>query len=388
MTKIATLPFFVAAALLGGCQSTAVAPATGADSPLEDDERRLWVRVRDEERSLQQSGFVASLPEVELYLDRIVARLHPQPLSEGATLHVRVVSDPTLNAFALPNGALFVHTGLLARLDNEAQLAAVLAHELTHAVNRHGLRSYRSLKNHTALASSIMVGTGGSLIGLLGTMGALSSATGYSQSLEREADENGFRLFVAAGYAPREGVQVFRILLEESKRTKIKTPFFFNSHPRLTERIAHFEEFYAALPPANRSQGRNGEEEFAAILPAVLNLNAQASLHAGDLDFARDSALRCRQLQPSNAAALFYLAEVHRRRASESDHASALQLYREAVERDPNLAEAHRGFGLELFRSQEHAAAAKSFQRYLELKPTAGDRAHIENFIHQCETTL
>jgi beta-barrel assembly-enhancing protease len=384
--KRALPPFLAAAALLGGCQSTSVAPSTGADFKLEEDERRIWARVGEEESSLQRSGFVATIPEVEQYLDRVVAGLYREPIGDGR-LHVRVVADPTLNAFALPNGALFIHTGMLARLDNEAQLAAVLAHELTHAVHRHGLRSYRSMKNHTAFASSILVGTGGSLVGLLGAMGTLSSAAGYSQSLEHEADENGFRLVVAAGYAPRESVQVFRVLLEESKRSKIKNPFFFSSHPRLTERIDHFEKLYAALPPERQRQGKNGEEEFAAVLPAILNLNAQAALHAGDLDFARDSAMRCRQLQPGNATAAYFLAEVHRRRPGESDQASALLLYREAVERDPNFVEAHRGIGLQLLRARELEAAAKAFRRYLELKPKAEDRVHIENFIQQCEPT-
>lgn len=380
-------PLLACAALAGGCQSTSVAPLAGADTKLEEDERRLWVRVREEEESLLRSGFVAPLPQVERYLDGVIARLHPGVLPEGERLHVRVIVDSSLNAFALPNGALFIHTGMLARLDNEAQLAAILAHELTHAVNRHGLKSYRSIKNNTAFASVMAVGGGGSLLGLLGAFGAISSATGYSRDLEREADAHGFQLALAAGYDPREGARVFRELQADTARSKIKEPFFFGSHPRLAERIANFDEFLAALPPERRQQGRTGTEEFAAIQPAVLALNAQAALHAGDLDFARDSATQARRLRADDARAVFFLAESHRRRGTDIDHAEALKLYREAVALPTPPAEAYRGLGLELQHAREHAAAAAAYRRYLELAPTAGDRGHIEEFLRQCETT-
>jgi Zn-dependent protease with chaperone function len=379
------LPLLATASLLAGCQSTTVAPATGADTRLEADERRLWLAVRTEEDSLLRSGFVASVPAVERYLDTLVARLHPTALPDGERLRVRVIADPTLNAFAMPTGALFIHTGLLARLENEAQLAAILAHELTHAIHRHGLRSYRSVKNNSAFASAVMVGTGGSLVGLLGALGAVSSAAGYSRDLEREADANGFQLSLAAGYDPREGGKIFRTLRAETERSKKKEPFFFGSHPRLSERISNFDEFLAALPPKRHTEGRTGADEFTAILPPILVLNAEVALHAGDLDFARDSATHARQLRPLDARAAFLLAEAHRRRATDADRAEALKLYRETVTLETPPPEAHRGLGLELLRLREFPAAAAAFRRYLELRPTAGDRGHIEEFLRQCE---
>jgi beta-barrel assembly-enhancing protease len=210
---------------------------------------------------------------------------------------------------------------------------------------------------------------------------------GYSKDLEREADATGFQMLVAAGYDPRESAQVFRVLLEESARSKIKEPFFFGSHPRLAERSASFRELIAALPAARRDQGRTGVEEFSAMLPAVLNANAQAALHAGELDFARDSARRARELRPADARAAYFLAESHRRRGTERDRAEALTLYREAATADPALAEAQRGLGLELMKTGERADAARAFRRYLELAPSATDRAHIQEFLRQCENS-
>ena len=381
-------PFLAGGALLlGSCASTDIAPITSVSVPREADEQQLWLQVQAQEQALLHSGFVVPLPEAERYLERIVAQLHPQPLPEGYHLSVRVLADPSLNAFTMPNGALFVHTGLLARLENEAQVAAILAHEITHALHRHGLKSYRSMKNHAAFANTLYIGAGGSLVGLLGAFGTMSSAMGYSRDLEREADAAGFQMLVAAGYDPAAGSQVFRVLLEESARVKTKEPFFFGSHPRLAERSASFRELTAALPPERRNAGRAGAEEFAAILPPVLNANAEAALHAGDLDFARDSAQRARALRPGDVRATYLLAESFRRRAKEAERAEALPLYRAAVAADPTLAEAQRGLGLELMKSGDRAGAAQAFRRYLELAPGASDRGHVQEFIKQCESS-
>ncbi|HUJ42822.1 MAG TPA: M48 family metalloprotease [Opitutaceae bacterium] len=375
------MPF--ALGLLTGCQSTDVAPATRAGQPLEADERSLWERVQQEQDALDRSGFVAAWPDAEAYLNAVVARLHPGPLVGGAQVHVKILVDPTLNAFTLPNGALYIHTGMLARIENEAQLATVLGHELSHATNRHGLKQYRNIKNQSAFLASLTVGTSG--IGtLLGGLGVIASVSGYSRELEREADVSGFQMLLAAGYDPRESPKVFRVLLDESQRSKIKEPFFFGSHPRLTERIASFEQLIAALPAARRA-GRTDAEAYAAILPRVLVANAEAALRAGDYEAACTCAEHALALGPDDAGAALQFAEVFRKRGAEGDAVKALHLFRELTGRHPDLPEAQRGLGLVLFKSGDRSAAAAAFRRYLALRPAADDRAYIESFLQRCD---
>lgn len=351
---------------------------------LEKDERQLWRRVEEECSTLDHSGFVAPWPEAEAYVNQVLNRLHPEPLPSGAKLHVQILVDPTLNAFALPNGAIYIHTGMLARLENEAQLAAVLSHELTHAAERHGIKTYRSVKHHTAFLATLTVGTGG-IGGLLGGWGVMASVSGYSRDLEREADKEGFALLVAGGYDPREAPKVFRTLLAESKRSKIKEPFFFGSHPRLTERIDSYDQLVAALPSPRRTSGVTAPAEYAAILPRVLVANAEAASRAGDFDFARACAEHCLQLQAGDPSASFQLAEVFRKRDGQGDAALALARYRELVAAHPDFAEAQRGLGLLLMKTGDTVAASDAFARYLALRPAAADRAYIESFIQQCQ---
>lgn len=370
---------------LGGCETTNVAPATSASAALEADEARLWLRAREEQASLDASGFIVAAPEATRYLDDLLARLQGQPLAHGAQLRARIVLDPTVNAFALPDGAVYIHTGLLARLANEAQLATVLSHELTHATHRHALRGHRQLKNQTNFLASFTIGTGG-LGGLLGWLGASAAIAGYSQELETEADQLGFAAMRRLGYDARESVAVFRTLQEESKRSKKQEPYFFASHPRLGERLANFERLVAALPEPERS-GRLGTEDYVAAMQPLFVANAHAAAQAGDYDAALHSAGRALAADPHSAPAQLAQAEILRRRAQGSDHDDALALYRALAARADSPAEAHRGLGLLLFKRGERAAAAAAFRAYLSLRPQATDRGHIENQLRQCETS-
>lgn len=371
--------------LLAGCQTTNVPPATSSTAALEEDERRLWLRAREEQATLDQSGLVLGLPAATDYLDTLVARLQAQPLPNGARLRTRIVADPTLNAFALPDGTIYIHTGMLAQLENEAQLATVLAHELSHTTHRHALRGWRQLKNQTGFMVSFAIGTGG-IGGLLGWLGAATAVSGYSQELESEADQLGFARLVQEGYDPRESPKVFRLLLAESKRSKIKEPYFFASHPRLTERIENFDALVARLPAAQR-QGRLGSEEYRAVMVPVFVANAGVAAQSGDFDAALRSGQRVLEFEPLHRGALLAQAETLRRRGHEQDRSEAMRVYRQLTTFADCPPEAHRGLGLVLFKTGDRAAAAASFRHYLAAQPQAADRGHILNQLQQCENS-
>src|SRR5574337_589434 len=107
------------AALLAGCASANV-PPMGAERPfrMTSDERRIWAQAEKEEEKLDRSGKVYDDPLLDEYLARIADRLVGDELRDagGPGIRVTVFRDPTLNAFAMPNGHVYVHTGLLARV--------------------------------------------------------------------------------------------------------------------------------------------------------------------------------------------------------------------------------------------------------------------------------
>jgi predicted Zn-dependent protease len=133
--------------LLAAACATRQVPPIGADGkPFkpEADERALWAQAEKEEAALLKKAKVYDDPLLEEYLANIGDRLTPDEVrAAGAPFKYGVIRDPTLNAFAMPNGRVYVHTGLLSRLDNESQLAMILGHEMTHVTHRHALSFQR-----------------------------------------------------------------------------------------------------------------------------------------------------------------------------------------------------------------------------------------------------
>ena len=110
-------------------------------------EKRLWLQAEQEQALLEASGIIYENQKLDHYLQQIIAKIAPPDAKKKLTFRVRVITDPFLNAFAFPNGVIYIHTGLLARLDNEAQLAALLAHEVSHCTQQHSLRAIKGPEN-------------------------------------------------------------------------------------------------------------------------------------------------------------------------------------------------------------------------------------------------
>ena len=169
---------FMAMVALVGCATTSLRPITDEKVELERDEAGLWKRAEEQEYLLDRSGVVYEDAETREYLNAVAAKLAPADVLGRIPFRIEVIKDPRLNAFAFPNGVIYVHTGILATMENEAQLATLLAHEMTHCTHRHAVRGFRDLQNKTAALATVQVTTAGlggfgdlaTLLGGLGTM--------------------------------------------------------------------------------------------------------------------------------------------------------------------------------------------------------------------------
>src|SRR5207249_4619114 len=153
-----------------------------------------------------------------------------------------VISDPTLNAFALPDGSIFVHTGLLARVENDAQLAAILGHETAHVTQRHGAQGYKKQMTTflPALIGAEVLGERASrrtddpflqAMTQLGLSLAMSAAvSGYGRTHEDQADRVGLRYAVEAGYDPSAAPRVWEIFNETYGDPSKLENFFYGNH--------------------------------------------------------------------------------------------------------------------------------------------------------------
>jgi len=323
---------------------------------------------------------------------------------------------------AMAHGAIIVHTSMLARADNEAEVAGVLGHEVTHITHRHSVRDARAIQNRqNAINAAAIVGTLALAVvaadqanrGNYGTARALANiapplldfglrltytamVNGYSRELETEADEEGLRLMAAAGYDPRNMQGFFRRVMADSPDAGALETFFYGNHPRTAERIKIVERVAPTLSIA-AARGNLSDDEFNQRMRGIRVLNAQFDAHAGRMALAKSQMTRVVQTLPSTArpaattfldghlqaAASFGLAKrgnIPQARAAVDAAATA---YRSTIATTPALApDASRALGL-LYHGQRsvvnHDCAAKeALERYLSLKPAASDKDQIQ----------
>lgn len=337
------------------------------------DEERAWFEAGDLDRALRRSGALHGDRDLDGYLQQLLDRLFPEFL--GA-VRVQTVRDPVMNAFALPNGSLYINLGLIARMENEVQLASVLGHEAAHFVHRHGFQQRQTVKDSAGFALVIGV-VGGGVGALVGNVVALNAIYGYSREFEREADRIGFERVARLGYDAAAGARTFELLAEEAKILKASRPVFFASHPQLEERIASFKE----LAEARKLQGGElGTETFLAR-------SAKARAEWPELELSRGKAeslahvLSDATRRARYPAGDYWLGEAYRLRAKPEDGDLAAGAYARMVEREPEFAPAYRGLGLVRMKQNQGKEAARLFRRYLELAPQAPDAAFIRHYL-------
>ena len=381
------LVFLVLLASLCGCATTSLPSVTDKNFVFEEDEKRLWNRSEEEEQSIAKSGMLYQDRELEAYLNGIARKLQPPEAYDKIPFRILVVKNPYCNAFALPNGYVYVHTGLLARMDNEAQLATLLAHEMTHATHRHQLREF-----HGTLNKSLVFASTRSLIGGIPALGELSTAlgelsakaaiSGHSRDLETEADMVGIRLVVKAGYDPREATKLFQHLKAEMEEEDQQEPFFFGTHPRLKDRVENYDDFLAEL--GKQAGGVTNAETFCKKMAGVIIDNALVDFRAGRFMQARRGAEKYLTIRPKDGRGYYLLGEIARQKGEDADLAEAKKLFQRGVTADPSHPDAYKGLGLLYFKEGKKSQAAKAFKTYLAKAPHAADRSYIEEYMSQC----
>jgi beta-barrel assembly-enhancing protease len=195
-------------------------------------------------------------PVLTEYVNRVGKRLvgAREAQESGFPFTFEVVTDPAINAFALPGGPMFINTGLLRALDNEAQLAGVMGHEMSHVILRHGTNqaSKSKLIELPAVLGSQLAG--GSMVGQLAQLGiglgANSMLLKFSRSAEGQADLMGSHLMAEAGYNPIEMARFFEKLNAQGGQ---RAPQFFSDHPNPGNREKAIEQEIQKLPQQDYS---------------------------------------------------------------------------------------------------------------------------------------
>jgi metalloendopeptidase OMA1, mitochondrial len=249
---IAILPILVALVVIGFKYFS----AEKVTSPITGKTARVGLSSQQEEtlglqsyrEVLSQSDVVTSGPEHDL-VKRVAERLArvTGDAAKDFQWEVSLVRSPQVNAFCLPGGKIVVYTGILPYTQTEGALAAVMGHEMAHAVARHG--SQRLLR--TTLAQTFLIGANFSmgnldprqrqlLMGALGAGAQYGVLLPFSREHETEADELGLLSMARAGYDPHEAISFWERM---SKVGGAQPPVYLSTHPSNARRIQDLEAF-------------------------------------------------------------------------------------------------------------------------------------------------
>jgi predicted Zn-dependent protease len=383
----------VCALSISGCASYLPPIGTGEGVFVpEVEERGLWVEGEKESGVLLERVRAYDDPLVGKYLIHMLERLTPTTVLEaGLAWRVEVLRDPTLNVLAMPDGRAFVHTGLLAAVRSEAQLALVLARAVAEVIHRQAFSA--SLDGRivpiTHEGVTTLSPTAAVILGRKLPLSAAASITGYGGRLERQADAVGLALLAGAGWDPAEAATVWELLATDD-RGPLET-FLLGRPAWLRERGESAQDLLRNSEAVAAPDAVKTTREFELHLRPVVRDNAAEDIRAERFALAARALDRVLAGAPADALAHLSYGDLRRlqsqRAAAAEARASAAQQaeahYARAIELDPALAAPHRQLGLLYYAQNDIARARVALETYLALAPTAPDAARIAEYVRE-----
>ena len=383
------LAIVIFGAVISACQSNLstssklVTTPQGYKPAVNSDEAGLWHIMDKSEQDLKTSGKLITDPHLSIYMREVVCRLASDICNDVRIYLVRI---PYFNASMSANGVMQIWSGLLLRAGNEAQLAYILGHEIAHYRYKHSLQLFRQAKNTANILAPFQLVTiagGVGYVGSLAEIGALGTLMKFSRDHEREADEGGFGMVIAAGYNPHEAAKVWEGLQQEKDALDEDAPsLFLSTHPSSTERIGRLKQsaIAATKPEAGWYTGTARYNEVVEPLRFQL-LRDELRLR----QFPATQILLDRSAGSGRSVAeiKFFQAELYSARGDKDDISKAEAAYLECLKYPDAPPEAYRELGMIYMKSGRGQQAVPLFNAYIEQQPDAFDRSMVKAYIQR-----
>lgn len=370
-----------AATVLPGLSGCATDPVTGEDQIVlmsEAQEREV-----DREQSPHQFSAdygVMQAPEVNAYVSEVgldMARRSHRPQMPYSFQGVNAVY---INAYTFPAGTVAVTRGILSEMENEAEMAGLLGHEIGHVNARHAAeRATRSMMAQVALAGAGMAvsasgyGNYANLLNNLGGIGAGALLSHYSRENEREADALAMEYMSRSGHNPDGMVGLMDLLRRESKHKPNAIQTMFSTHPMSAERYATAKERatskYATEKrlPLNRERYMDSVAEVRRMKPAIEALQkGEKEMDNKNYDAAQVRFSEALRTQPEDYAGLVMMAKCQ---VALNKPERARQFADQAKRVNPKEAQAHNIAGVSRLMEKDYAGAYSDFKTYDRILP-------------------
>ncbi len=273
--------------LLTACATN---PVTGRQDIVlmsEHQEIAIGKKMHDE---LVAKGSVYQDKKLQQYVTDIGNKLETSSHRSNLDYTFTVVDSPDINAYALPGGYIYINRGLLAYLNNETQLAAVLAHEIGHVTARHSVRQQTASAASGILAAIAYVGTGSKDLAEASNMAGTALVRGYGREHELEADRLGAEYLHNTDYNPDGLIDVITILKNQEQYNRLKAKEqgksvqsyhgLFSTHPRNDRRL--HEVVSKAKSLGNRSANNTDPAKFRSLVNGLAFGGAKADVEQQD----------------------------------------------------------------------------------------------------------
>jgi predicted Zn-dependent protease len=335
-----------------------------------------------------EGGDFEVLPDLTVYVNEVGQKL-AAVADRKLPYEFKVLNNSVPNAWALPGGKIAVNRGLLVELKNEAELAAVLGHEIVHAAARHGAKAQErgTLLQAGMAAAQIGAAMGGvdeqvagMVLGGAG-VGAQMVQMRYGRDQELESDLYGTRYMKAVGYDPTAAITLQETFVRLSNgQSKDWLSGLFASHPPSEERVERNRKTAQELGVG----GDLGADRYKARMASLVQLQpaydrydqAQAALAKKDVAAARRLAGEAAQLVPREGRFQQLLGDIE---LSQNRDREALGYYQRAMQLSPNYFGAYLGAGLAQYRSGDKNQAKTLLARSMDLLPTAPAALYLGN---------
>ncbi|MGI6655765.1 MAG: M48 family metalloprotease [Desulfobulbus sp.] len=368
----------VAEQLLSGC---AVNPVTGENQLMMVSEgEELQIDRRQSPRQFSNDYGPTQDARLNQYVNQVGREVAARSHRPGMPYSFRVVNAPHINAYAFPGGSIAATRGILAEMENEAELAALFGHEIGHVAARHtaqqaskGMLTNMVLTGATIATSAAGYGAGADLIQNLGGLGAGAYLASYSRDHEREADALGMRYMTAAGYTPAGMVDLMQVLVENNRRRPSALEMMFSTHPMSNERLATARKEVATTYSAYTNQRVNRErymDETASVRKLKPMLDAlqkgSAAMNRKNANEAGRYFQQALQQKPDDYTALLMMAKY---RMSVRDNKAAERFARQAMQVYPQEAQAYLVSGVTALNNRNYSAAYQTLTQYDRIMP-------------------
>jgi beta-barrel assembly-enhancing protease len=370
-----------ASAVASAEPGSAGAPTIAAVRPVGSVEEGLWSEFEDYERELSASKLLIRDEGLHSYLRKILCRT--VGAERCAAVRLYIVRNPQFNASMAPNGVMVVHTGLLLRMRDEAELATVLGHEFGHFELRHALGRHKSERNTMSWAAWLTVASSGSGGDLALFPLLMAGHFRFSRDQEREADLAGFEHLARAGYnagsaanvwekARAEGDAKATALGVRNQEDRFHGPM--SSHPMNLERMSYLKD---AATKHGAGAAFRGEAEFRSAVAPLMPMLIGDQIKLNDFG-GSEYLLKSLAVDGWSGVLLAARGELYRLRARPGDIDAAARYFRDATLQPDCPAEAWRGLGLSLARLGDPKGANAALGEYLKRQPEAADRKMLE----------